>query len=72
MLITTVSSQVFVTDEVLAINKVGSVEDGDELIEKYGKLSKTRNCLSPKNWLSQEKNCQKVGIYLNSILKKTS
>ena len=36
-------------------------------IENYQKLE---NCLSPRNWLSQEKNCQKVGIYLISILKR--
>ena len=31
---------------------------------------KAKNCLNPKNWLSQKKNCQKVGIYLISTLKK--
>ena len=30
------------------------------------------NHLSPKNRLSQEKNCQKLGIYLISTLKKMS
>ena len=38
---TTMSSQVLIADEVLAANKVDGIEDGDESIEKYGKLSKT-------------------------------
>ena len=33
---------------------------------------KTKNCLSPKNQLIQEKNCQKVGIYLILMQKKIS
>ena len=37
---TTMSSQVFITNEMFAANKVGGIEDGDELIGKYGKLSK--------------------------------
>ena len=27
-------------------------------------IQKVKNCLSAKNWLSQEKNCQKVKIHL--------
>ena len=42
MLKTTVSSQVLVTDKVLAANEVDGVEGDDELIKKCGKLSKTR------------------------------
>ena len=37
---TTVSSQVLVANEMLTANKVGGVEDGNELIKKYGKSSK--------------------------------
>ena len=37
---TIISSQVFVANEVFAANKIGGVEDGDELIEKCGKLLK--------------------------------
>ena len=32
----------FIANKVLAANKVGSVEGSNELMEKYGKLSKTR------------------------------
>ena len=38
---TTMSSQVLVANEMLATNKIGSVKDGNELIEKYKKLLKT-------------------------------
>ena len=41
MLKTTVSSQVFVADKVLAADEVGGIEGGDESIEKCRKLSKT-------------------------------
>ena len=34
-------SQVLVAHKMLAANKVDSIKGGDELIEKYGKLSKT-------------------------------
>ena len=39
----------FVANEVLAANKVGSVEDGNKLIEKYEKLSKTGKLSKSKN-----------------------
>ena len=67
-------SQVLIANWVLVANETGDVEGSDELIEKCGKLLKTRklsksqklskigNCLSLKNRLSQEKNCQKMGI----------
>lgn len=29
-----------------------------------------KNCLSPKIWLSQEKSCEKLGIYLILVLKR--
>ena len=41
MLKTTVSSQVLVTNKMLAADEVGGVKNGDELIEKCGKLLKT-------------------------------
>ena len=31
---------------------------------------KAKNSLSPKNWLSQEKSCQKVEIHLILMLKR--
>ena len=31
---------------------------------------KVKNCLTPKNWLNQEKSCQKVRIYQILIPKK--
>ena len=67
--------QVLVTNKVLAMDVVGGVEGGNELIEEYEKsskiekLSKGLNCLSPKNQLSQIKNYQKVRIYLILMLK---
>ena len=33
---------------------------------------KVKSYLNSKNWLSQEKSCQKVGIYLILMLKKLS
>ena len=38
-----------IANEVLAINEVGSIEGGDESIEKCGKLSKTRKLSKLKN-----------------------
>ena len=77
MLKTTVASQMLVTnkmfiaDKVLAANKVGGVEGDNELSEKCRNCQKLENHLSSKNRLSQKKNCQKVGIYLISTLKRT-
>ena len=31
-----------INNEVLTVNKVNIIEDGDKLIKKYGKLLKTR------------------------------
>ena len=39
---TTILLYVLIANEVLAINKIGNIKGGDELIEKCGKLSKTR------------------------------
>ena len=54
MLKTTVSSQVFIANEVLAANEVGGVKGGDELIEKCGKLSKTEKLSKSKKPLALE------------------
>ena len=65
------------------MKKIGDVEDNDESIEKYGKLSKTRKLFKSKNLkceklskaqksVKSEKNYQKMGIPLILILKKTS
>ena len=64
------SLQVFITIKILAIDKIGGIKNNNKSIKKYEKLLKTRNCLNLKNWLSQEKNCQKMGIYLISTLRK--
>ena len=40
MLKTTVLSQIFVTNEMLATNEIGDIESGNESIEKCEKLSK--------------------------------
>ena len=49
---------------MFAANEVGSIEGGDELIEKCGKLFKFQKLAK------LEKNCQKVEIYLILILKR--
>ena len=41
MLKTIVLSQVFIANEVLATNEVGSIEGSNKLIKKYGKLLKS-------------------------------
>ena len=45
----TVLLQVLVTNKMLAVNEVGYVEDFEELIEKSGKLSKTRKFFKSGN-----------------------
>ena len=62
--------------KIFIANKISSIEGGDKSIKKFvkpkiKKLSELKNCLNFKNWLNQEKNRQKMGIYLYSILKKT-
>ena len=46
------SSQVFIANEMLATNEISNVENGDESIEKYGKLLKTEK-LSKSQKLSK-------------------
>ena len=55
---------------MLVTNEVASVEGDNKSIEKYGNHPKLENCLYPQNRLSKEKNCQKVGIYLISTLRR--
>ena len=60
---------------MFATNQVGSIENDDKLIEKFGKLSKSGNLKGKKLSKSQKstksrKNHQNVGIYLISTLKK--
>ena len=55
MLKTIVSSQVLVTNKILTANEVSGIEGGNELIEKYGKLSKFQKSAklrkkSSKSW----------------------
>ena len=45
MLKTTVSCQVLIANEVIAIDKIVGIKDSDKLIEKCGKLSKIRKLL---------------------------
>ena len=71
MLKTAISSQVLNVDKVLAANEVSSVESENESMEKCGNCQKLENCSSFENLLCQEKNRQKVGIYLISMLKRT-
>ena len=42
MLKTNVSLQVLIANEIITTNEVSGIEDGDELIEKCGKLSKSQ------------------------------
>ena len=46
---TTMLSQVLVANEIFVANEVGGIEGGDELIEKYGKLSKIRKLSKLRN-----------------------
>ena len=70
MLKITVSSQVFIADEILAANKVGGIKSRDELIEKYGKLSKTRKLFKFQKLSKSEKKLSKSGNLLNFNAKK--
>ena len=53
MLKTIMSSQVLVVNKMLAINKINSIEGGDKLIKKCGKLSKTRKLSKSRNLKSE-------------------
>ena len=76
MLKTTVSSQVFIANEVLAANEVGGVKGGDELIEKCGKLSKTeklfkfRKLFKSQKSAKSKKELSKSGNLLNFNAKE--
>ena len=49
------------------MNRLKNVEN----CQKLEDCLNPKNCLNLKNRLSQEKNCQKVKIYLILMLKKT-
>ena len=76
MLKTTVSSQVFVADKVLAANEVDGIEGGDKSIEKCGKssktgkLSKSRKSKSEKT--SKSRNSAKSGKKLSKSGNSTN
>ena len=76
MLKTTVSSQVLVTDKVLAANEVDGVEGGDESIEKCGKLSKTgklsKSRKSKSKKTSKSRNSAKSGKKLSKSGNSTN
>ena len=52
------SLQMLVANEVLTANEIGGIEGGNELIEKYRKLSKTRK-------LSKSQKLAKLGKKLS-------
>ena len=51
-------------------NEVDSIEDGDKLIKKCGKLSKTEKLSKSQKSAKSKKNCPKMRIYLILILRK--
>ena len=51
---TTVLSQMFIADEMLTTNKVGSIEDSNELIKKSEKLLKFRKLFKLKKSKSEK------------------
>ena len=59
-----------VVNEVLDANEVGSVEGGDELIEKCEKLSKTRKLSKSQKSAKLRKKLSKSGNLANFNSKK--
>ena len=59
----------FITHEMLAINKVGGIKDGDKLIEKYRKLLKIRK-LSKSLKLSKSGNWKNEKLFKSQKLAK--
>ena len=51
---TTILFQIFVANGMLAANKFSDIKGGDKLIEKYGKLSKTRKLFKSRNSKSEK------------------
>ena len=70
MLKTTLSSQVLVTDEMLATNMVDGVEGGNQSIEKCGKLSKTGKLFKSQKSAKSRKKLSKSGNLPNFDTKK--
>ena len=58
-------SQILVTNEIYTVNKLGSIESDDELIEKYGKLSKSQKSAKSRKKLSKSRNLFNFNIKEN-------
>ena len=59
-----------ITNKMLAANKIGGVEDGDKLIKKYGKLSKTEKLFKSQKLAKSRKKSSKSGNLLILMLKR--
>ena len=70
MLKITVLLQAFVANKMLAANEIDDVEGDDELIEKYEKLSKTRNLFKFQKSAKSEKKISKSRNLSNFNAKK--
>ena len=70
MLKTTVLLLVLIAYEMLAADKGGGIEDSDELIEKYRKLSKTRKLTKSQKSAKSGKKLSKSGNLSNFHAKK--
>ena len=64
------SLQVFVANEILAIDKVSSIKSGDESIEKCGKLSKTGKLFKSQKLAKSRKKLSKSWNLSNFDTKK--
>ena len=62
--------QVLVTNKMFAVNEVDGIEDGDKLIEKYGKLSKTRKLSKSQKSANSGKKLSKSENLPNFDVKK--
>ena len=70
MLKTTVLSQVFVANKVLATNKLGDIKGDDKSIEICRKLSKTRKLFKSQKSAKSEKKLSKSGNLSNFDAKE--
>ena len=59
-----------VANEVLAVNKIGGIEGGNESIKKYGKSSKTRKLFKSQKSAKSKKELSKSGNLSNFDTKK--
>ena len=64
------SSQVFVANEMLTANEIGGVKGGNELIEKYKKLSKGRKLSKSQKLAKSRKKLSKSGNLSNFNAKE--